>query len=144
LYSWGTALCEGIGEIITPIASFKQQIIVLVKPSFGVSTKDVYGALDIKKIIRHPNTELLINAIERENLHLVASNMKNVLENVTLKRHKVIRNIKEIMMNNGSLGAMMSGSGPSVFGFFDDSFLAQRCYEKLKDFYEEVFITRTI
>ena len=140
----GTALCEGIGEVITPIKPFKNHIVVLVKPSFGVSTKEVYGGLDIKKIIRHPDTELLIEAIEDNDLRLVSTNMKNVLENVTLKRHRIIRSIKDTMVNQGALGAMMSGSGPSVFGFFDDSLLAQRCYEKLKLSFEEVFITRTI
>ena len=140
----GTAICEGIGEIITPIKSFKQHIIVLVKPSFGVSTKDVYSNLDISKIKKHPNTRLLVEAIEKENLELLSGNMKNVLENVTLRRHKVIIQLKDIMIHHGGLGSLMSGSGPSVFGIFDDMLKAQRCFEDLKKSYEEVFITRTI
>ncbi len=140
----GTALCEGIGEVITPLKPLKYHILVLVKPSFGVSTKEVYTNLDISKIKRHPNTELLMDAIENEDLKLISENMKNVLENVTLRRHKSIRQIKEIMINMGALGSMMSGSGPSVFGIFDDMLKAQRCFEILKKSYDEVFITRTV
>ncbi|MBC8061131.1 MAG: 4-(cytidine 5'-diphospho)-2-C-methyl-D-erythritol kinase [Clostridiaceae bacterium] len=140
----GSAICEGIGEVITPLKSFKQHIIVLVKPSFGVSTKEVYINLDINKIKKHPNTELLLEAIESENLELLSGNMKNVLENVTLKKHKAIRQLKENMIHHGALGSLMSGSGPSVFGIFDDILKAQRCFEDLKTSCEEVFITRTI
>ena len=140
----GTALCEGIGEIVTPLKPFKNHIMVLVKPPFGVSTKEVYKSFDISKAIIHPNTEALINAMKRDNINYVASNMKNLLENVTLKRHKVIINIKEDMIRLGSIGSMMSGSGPTVFGFFDDMLKAQRCYEYMKKKYEDTFITRTI
>lgn len=140
----GTALCEGIGEIVTPLKPFKNNIMVLVKPPFGVSTKEVYKSFDISKAIIHPNTEALINAMKRDNINYVARNMKNLLENVTLKRHKVIINIKEDMVRLGSIGAMMSGSGPTVFGFFDDMLKAQKCYEYMKKKYEDTFITRTI
>lgn len=139
-----TAICEGVGEIITPLKSFKGHIIVLVKPSFGVSTKEVYGNLDINKIKKHPNTQLLLDAIESENLELLSGNMKNVLENVTLRRHKVIKQLKDNMLHHGALGSLMSGSGPSVFGIFEDMLKAQRCFEDLKKSFEEVFITRTI
>lgn len=140
----GTALCEGIGEIVTPLESFKNQILVLVKPNFGVSTKEVYQALDITKIQRHPSTDILISGIEQNNLKSVSDNMKNILENVTLKKHSILRDIKREMVNMGALGALMSGSGPTVFGFFDDMLRAQMCYDKFKTKYTEVFLTRTI
>lgn len=140
----GTALCEGIGEIITPLKPFKNHILVLVKPSFGVSTKEVYQSLNINKIFKRPETEKLIQAMESEDLRFVSENMKNVLENVTLRKHTILREIKKEMMNRGALGSMMSGSGPTVFGFFDDMLKAQFCFEKLKENYKEVFITRTI
>lgn len=139
----GTALCEGIGEKITPLKSFKDKIIVLVKPSFGVSTKEVYKNFDMDKVNKHPDTEELIKAIENDDLRYVAYNMRNLLENVTLKKHKILINLKEEMNKYGSIGTMMSGSGPTVFAFFDDMLKAQRCFEKMKEKYSEVFITRT-
>ena len=69
--------------------------------------------------------------------------MRNLLENVTLKKHKILINLKEEMNKYGSIGTMMSGSGPTVFAFFDDMLKAQRCFEKMKEKYSEVFITRT-
>ena len=70
--------------------------------------------------------------------------MKNVLENVTLRKHNKIRRIKKQLLEKGAIGAMMSGSGPSVFGFFDDILTAQKCYDAMKKEYKEVFLTRTI
>ena len=140
----GTALCEGIGDIITPLAPFKNQILVLVKPNFGVSTKEVYKNLDISKIFKHPDTEGLIKAMEEEKLIDVCNGMKNLLENVTLRKYPVLKRIKEDMVRMGSMGAMMSGSGPTIFAFFDDMLKAQRCYDKFKTQYKEVYITRTI
>ena len=140
----GTALCEGIGEIITPLAPFKNHILVLVKPNFGVSTKEVYKNLDISKIFKHPDTEELIKAMEEERLEDVCHNMKNLLENVTLRKYPVLKRIKEDMIKMGAMGSMMSGSGPTIFAFFDDMLKAQRCYDKFKTQYKEVYITRTI
>lgn len=140
----GTALCEGIGEIITPIKSFKDKIIVLVKPAFGVSTKEVYKNFNLEKVKQHPKTSEIINAIENDDLNFVASNMKNLLENVTLRKHKILIKIKEEMNACGAINSMMSGSGPTVFAFFDDMLKAQRCFEKMKKKYSDVFITRTI
>jgi len=140
----GTALCRGIGEEVTKLSDFKDKILVLVKPPFGVSTKSVYQEFDLSKARSHPNTDVLIKAIEENDLRIVANNMKNLLENVTLRKHKILINIKEEMKNSGSIGTMMSGSGPTVFAFFDDMLKAQKCFEKMKLKYNDVFITRTI
>ena len=140
----GTALCEGIGEKITTLQPFKDKILVLVKPSFGVSTKEVYKSFNLDRVKVHPKTESLIEAMEQDNLYYVANNMKNLLENVTLRKHNILIKIKEDMNRYGAVGSMMSGSGPSVFAFFDDMLKAQRCYEKMKEDYREVFLTRTI
>ena len=139
----GTALCEGIGEIITPIKPFRDKIVVLVKPAFGVSTKEVYKNFNLEKVKQHPKTAEIINAIENDDLNFVASNMKNLLENVTLRKHKILIKIKEEMNACGAINSMMSGSGPTVFAFFDDMLKAQRCFEKMKKKYSDVFITRT-
>lgn len=140
----GTALCEGIGEKITTLRPFKNVIMVLIKPNFGVSTKEVYKALDINKIFKHPNTDGFIEAMDNKNLRFVADSMKNVLENVTMGSYPAIGGIKKEMLSNGAIGTLMSGSGPTVFGIFDDMLKAQRAYEHFKENYTEVFITRTI
>ena len=140
----GTALCEGIGEKITTLQPFKDKILVLVKPSFGVSTKEVYKSFNLDRVRVHPKTENLIEAMKNDNLDYVANNMKNLLENVTLRKHNILIKIKEDMNRYGAVGSMMSGSGPSVFAFFDDMLKAQKCYEKMKENYREVFLTRTI
>ncbi|MFR7994657.1 MAG: 4-(cytidine 5'-diphospho)-2-C-methyl-D-erythritol kinase [Clostridium sp.] len=140
----GTALCEGIGEKITELKPFKDKILVLVKPGFGVSTKEVYKSFELDKARIHPKTDKLIEAMENNDLYYVANNMKNLLENVTLRKHNILIRIKEEMNRYGAVGSMMSGSGPSVFAFFDDMLKAQRCYEKMKENHREVFLTRTI
>lgn len=140
----GTALCEGIGEKITQLKPFKDKILVLVKPPFGVSTKGVYGAFDLSKVVFHPNTDGLIKAMEKDDVNFVAKNMRNLLENVTLNKYKEIISIKQKMLENGSIGTMMSGSGPTVFAFFDDMLKAQECYDTMKQKYKDTFITRTV
>lgn len=140
----GTALCEGIGEKITSLDSFKDKILILVKPPFGVSTKSVYQKLDIGKIRVHPPTGKLMKAIREQDLEFVSKNMKNVLENVTLSRNHTLREIKSDLVDMGAEGSMMSGSGPTIFGFFEDMLKAQRCYDAMKLKYKETYITRTI
>lgn len=140
----GTALCEGIGEKITPLKSFKDKILILVKPNFGVSTKEVYKNFDIERVFKHPDTKELISAIANNDFKFISKNMKNLLENVTIKKYNVLKDIKDYMIRCGALGSMMSGSGPTIFGFFDDMLKAQFCFEKLKEKDEEVYITRTI
>jgi len=142
--SGGTALCEGVGEQITQLKQFKDKILVLIKPPFGVSTKEVYKNFDLSKVIFRPRVEQLIEKMESDDLYFVANNMKNLLENVTLKKYRVISSIKEETKLNGSIGTMMSGSGPTVFAFFDDMLKAQMCYDNMKKKYKDVFITRTI
>lgn len=140
----GTALCEGIGEKITQLKPFNDKIVVIVKPPFGVSTKEVYKDFDLAKVIFHPRTEDIIRAMENDDIHFVSNNMKNLLENVTLRKHRVILNIKESMRSYDALGTMMSGSGPTVFAFFDDMLKAQICYDEMKKKYKDVFLSRTI
>lgn len=140
----GTALCEGIGEVITPLRPFQGKVLLVVKPNFGVSTVGVYKSFDINEVKNHPNTEELIKAMEKDDVSYVAKNMMNLLEQVTIKNHKEIQEIKDFMLEEGSLGAMMTGSGPTVFGFFEHRAKAESCYEKLKGKYKEVFVTTTV
>lgn len=140
----GTALCEGIGEVISDLKPFKNHILVVVKPPFGVSTKEVYSSLDISKINKHPKIDDIIGFMDKDDLYSVSYSMKNVLENVTIKKHGMIKGIKNEMIGMGALGALMSGSGPTVFAFFEDMLKAKNCYDKMKENFSEVYITRTI
>ena len=142
----GTALCEGIGEKITYLDKFENKILVVIKPNFGVPTKEIYGSLDINKIYKHVKTNQLIECIKKDDIYGVCNNMKNVLENVTLGKHKILKEIKEDLNKNSAIGAMMSGSGPTIFGFFEDMLTAQNAYESIKNKYKfkDIFITRTI
>lgn len=140
----GTALCEGIGEVITELKPFKDKLLVVVKPNFGVSTIATYKGFKLSEVKQHPKVDELIEAMNRDDLKYVADNMMNLLELVTLKEHEEISKIKEFMCAEGALGSMMSGSGPTVFGFFDSEEKANKCAEMLKDKYKEVFVTSTI
>ncbi|WP_040192786.1 4-(cytidine 5'-diphospho)-2-C-methyl-D-erythritol kinase [Clostridium culturomicium] len=140
----GTALCEGIGEVITELKPFKDKLLVVVKPNFGVSTIATYKGFKLSEVKQHPKVDELIEAMNRDDLKYVADNMMNLLELVTLKEHEEISRIKEFMCAEGALGSMMSGSGPTVFGFFDSEEKANKCAEMLKDKYKEVFVTSTI
>ncbi|MBU5486154.1 4-(cytidine 5'-diphospho)-2-C-methyl-D-erythritol kinase [Clostridium sp. MSJ-11] len=140
----GTALCEGIGEIITPLEKFKNHILLLVKPNFGVSTKDVYEEIDKITINDHPNMNRILNYINENNLEDLSKNMINVLELVTLDKYPELLEIKRDMKNLGSIGTLMSGSGSTIFGFFENYQFAERCYNFMKDKYDEVFLSKTI
>lgn len=116
----GTVLSEGIGEILTPVASMPDCHILVAKPPISVSTKYVYEHLKLDSVKRHPDIDGMIKALEAGNLKGVADSMENVLETVTIPEHPEIEAIKDVMRSGGALNAMMSGSGPTVFGIFDD------------------------
>lgn len=128
----GTVLAEGIGEALTPLPPMPKCAILIAKPPVSVSTRVVYEALDAKEIVAHPDIDGLIDGLEQKNLQKIASCMGNVLEDVTIPMYPVIENIKQEMERAGALGSMMSGSGPTVFGIFDDKLKAVRAKERIK------------
>ncbi|MDF2671887.1 MAG: 4-(cytidine 5-diphospho)-2-C-methyl-D-erythritol kinase [Clostridiales bacterium] len=138
-----TALAEGIGEVLTPLCSLEDMWCVLAKPDIAISTMEVYAKLKIDEIPKHPNTLKLKEYIEKKEIKNMAQNMVNVLENVTIKENPVIFNIKNIMMEFQALGSLMSGSGPTVFGVFEDKISAEGCYNRLRDYLKEVFLVKT-
>jgi 4-diphosphocytidyl-2-C-methyl-D-erythritol kinase len=141
----GTALAEGIGEILTGLGTFKGVNIVLVKPKIKVSTAWVYNNLDLAAVQSRPDTQALIKAILSKRIADVASNMKNVLEVVTARRFAVIEEIKGRLIELGALGSVMTGSGPSVFGVFGDFESAQKAYYAVKNQGEwDCFLTCTV
>lgn len=138
-----TALAEGIGEILTPISPLEDVWCVLAKPDISISTMEVYGKLKIDEIPRHPNTSKLKEYIEKRDIKNMALSMINVLETVTVKENPIIFDIKNIMMEFYALGSLMSGSGPTVFGIFEDRIGAEKCYNRLRDYLKEVFLVKT-
>lgn len=128
----GTALAEGIGEVLSPLPPMIKCPVLIAKPGISVSTKQVYEALDSKfDTVTHPDIDQLIADIEAKDLHALCSHMGNVLEEVTIPMHPIISDIKQNMLENGAVGAMMSGSGPTVFGFFEDNKTARKAKEAL-------------
>jgi 4-diphosphocytidyl-2-C-methyl-D-erythritol kinase len=141
----GTMLSEGIGEILTTLSQIPKTHIVLIKPKIGVSTAWVYRNLDLTKLNSRPETDLLIKAISERDIHYIASNMKNVLESVTIPKYPIIDEIKKKMISSNALGSMMSGSGPTVFGIYKDEKAAQSAWNVLKtDSRWESILTHTV
>ncbi|WP_427337779.1 4-(cytidine 5'-diphospho)-2-C-methyl-D-erythritol kinase [Caloranaerobacter sp. DY30410] len=140
----GTALAEGIGEKLTRLKSFKNKLVLIAKPSIQVSTAYVYKNLKIEDIKEHPDIDNLIKNIELDNVNFVAKNMINVLETVTINKYPIIQKIKEHMMRFNALGSLMSGSGPTVFGIFDNIDDIIKCKEELETWIDRVHIVRTI
>lgn len=128
----GTVLAEGIGEILTPLAPLPKCYILVAKPSISVSTKTVYEKLDAHEIEDHPDIDGVIAGLEAGDLKKVAGSMGNVLERVTIEDYPIIQEIKNAMVEAGALNAMMSGSGPTVFGIFEDRMLARQAQQKIR------------
>ncbi|MCR4955119.1 MAG: 4-(cytidine 5'-diphospho)-2-C-methyl-D-erythritol kinase [Lachnospiraceae bacterium] len=116
----GTVLAEGIGEKLTTLPPAPKCGVLVVKPSVSASTKKVYEAFDDQEEVKHPLIDELINAIEQGDLHEMCKYMGNNLEPVTMAKYPIIQTIIDKMEREGALRAMMSGSGPTVFGIFED------------------------
>lgn len=139
----GTALVEGIGEKLTRITPVPHMWILIAKPQINVSTRLVYEQLDMGGIQKHPDIDGIIRAIEAQDVVRIAQSMGNVLENVTVPLYPVIETIKQDMLSHGAINAMMSGSGPTVFGIFPDeqTTLACQAFLKKKGDARQVYIT---
>lgn len=139
----GTALAEGIGEALSPLPPMVKCPVLIAKPSISVSTKFVYQNLKLDDTTIHPDIDRLIDDIKAKNLHDIAAHMGNVLENVTIPTYPVIDEIKKHMLSNGAVGAMMSGSGPTVFGLFDDEDTAKKAYKAMRSSHlaRQVYLT---
>lgn len=139
----GTALAEGIGEELSPLPPMVKCPVLIAKPSISVSTKFVYQNLKLDDTTIHPDIDRLIDDIKAKNLHDIAAHMGNVLETVTIPNYPVIDEIKKHMLSNGAVGAMMSGSGPTVFGLFDDEDTAKKAYKAMRSSHlaRQVYLT---
>ena len=128
----GTALAEGIGEKLTRLPDMPDCHILIAKPPINVSTRIVYENLDMKEIVEHPDIDGIIEAIRDKDVAMVASCIGNVLESVTIPLYPVIDSIKRDMIEHGAINAMMSGSGPTVFGIFPDEDSMVECQRFLR------------
>ena len=139
----GTALAEGIGEKLTVLPPMPDCWILIGKPGISVSTKYVYTTLDLNTDTVHPDIDGMKKALEDGNLYGITERMGNVLQDVTIPAYPEVERIKEQMKTLGAVNAMMSGSGPTVFGFFDNEEKAQEACQKLRESgsCQQVFLT---
>lgn len=130
----GTALAEGIGEKLTRLPAMPKCHILIAKPPISVSTKFVYENLHANdlKPEEHPKVDIQLEALTEGNLEKLVANMGNVLERVTVPEYPVINEMKQMMLDGGALGSMMSGSGPTVFGIFTNYVQAREAYRKIE------------
>lgn len=139
----GTALAEGIGEKVTVLPPMPDCWILIGKPGISVSTKYVYTTLDLNTDTVHPDIDGMKKALEDGNLYGITERMGNVLQDVTIPAYPEVERIKEQMKTLGAVNAMMSGSGPTVFGIFDNEEKAQKACQKLRESgsCQQVFLT---
>lgn len=137
----GTALSEGIGEKLTPLPSVPSCKVLIAKPAVSVSTRFVYENLKLQELNSHPDIDGIIENIKRKDIRGMAERLGNVLETVTIPAYPVIEDIKNVMKEQGALNALMSGSGPTVFGLFIEEKQARAAWEKVKSLAKQSYLT---
>lgn len=143
-FDGSTQLAEGVGEILSPLPAMPEAYILLVKPPISVSTGAIYEEIDSAPIDVRPDTDAMISALADSDIKAVADNLCNVMEAVTVKMHPIVGGIKTKMIMNGALGAVMSGSGPTVFGIFDDFEKAKKSADSFSLQFKDVFLTKVL
>ena len=128
----GTAIARGIGDILTPLPTPPKCHVIIAKPPVSVSTAFVYGNIKPDKIKKRPDIDGMVSAIRTQDLYKLAKSLYNVMEDITVPQYPIIQEIKMVMLNNGALNSIMSGSGPTVFGLYDDKGKAEQKVELLK------------
>ena len=110
----------------------------------SVSTAYVYGHIKPLEITKRPDIEAMAQSIKDGDLKKMASLIYNVMEDVTVGEYPIISEIKQVMLDNGALNSIMSGSGPTVFGLFDDKEKAQQCVKTLeeKGLTQQLYLTK--
>ena len=155
----GTALSEGIGEVLTQLPPLLDCYFLVAKPPISVSTGEAYGGYDrliseleemeegsARRKVKSPDVDGQVDAIYSGNLQGVADRFLNVLEYVTAENHPEIKELERIMLEGGAINSMMSGSGPTVFGIYDSLEAAEASYRKIVDEKKanQVFITKAV
>ena len=139
----GTALAEGIGEMLTALPTPPPCYLVVAKPDINVSTKFVYENLRANELKTHPDIDGMVRALHDGNLQGIASRLANVLETVTIPAYPIIQDIKDTLLSTGAINALMSGSGPTVFGLFTDREKAKAAADVVRDkeLAKQIFVT---
>ena len=139
----GTVLAEGIGENLPPLAPMPKCYILIAKPALSASTRIVYEKFDRLEDIRHPDIDGILAGIKSGNLRQTAAGMGNVLEQVMLPEYPVLQRIKEAMLKGGALNAMMTGSGPTMFGIFEKRSQAKTAMALIKkqNLAKQIYVT---
>ena len=139
----GTALAEGIGEKLTQLPPFPNSIVLIAKPPINVSTAAVFGNFDLNNVKKHPDNKKIIELIKNKDLKGICDNMCNVLETVTVKNYPIIADIKKAMLEYDAIGSLMSGSGPTVFGFYENYDKALVALKNIRSKFriKEIYIT---
>ncbi|MCI9126922.1 MAG: 4-(cytidine 5'-diphospho)-2-C-methyl-D-erythritol kinase [Eubacterium sp.] len=142
----GTAIARGIGDILTPLPTPPKCHVIIAKPPVSVSTAFVYGNIKPDKIKKRPDIDGMVSAIRTQDLYKLAKSLYNVMEDITVPQYPIIQEIKMVMLNNGALNSIMSGSGPTVFGLYDDKGKAEQTVELLKEkeLTEQLYLTTFI
>lgn len=138
----GTALAEGIGEVLSVLPAPPDCYLVVAKPDINVSTKFVYENLKANELEYHPDIDGMIEALKQGDLKGITDRLGNVLETVTVPAYPIIQKIKELMLAAGAEGALMSGSGPTVFGIFTKEEQARHAAELIGGVAKHIFVTK--
>jgi len=140
----GTRLATGRGDVLTDLPSLPESYIVICKPPFTCSTPELFGRIKCEKIRARPDTDGILTALDAGDLSGIARRMYNVFEDVLPRGERDIADIKYALLDNGALGAVMTGSGPAVFGLFDDEACSLLAYESLRRNYKECYHTKSV
>lgn len=142
----GTKRAQGIGEILTDLPTPPKCYVIIAKPDAFVSTKFVYSHIRPAQIENHPDIDGIIESIKAGDLYGMCEKIANVMEDVTIPEYPIIQKVKDILKSNGAVNALMSGSGPTVFGIYDDEEKAKHSMDALsgKEFVSQLYLTKFI
>ena len=142
----GTKRAQGIGEILTDLPTPPKCYVIIAKPDAFVSTKFVYSHIRPAQIENHPDIDGIIESIKAGDLYGMCEKIANVMEDVTIPEYPIIQKVKDILKSNGAVNALMSGSGPTVFGIYDDEEKAKQSMDALsgKEFVSQLCLTKFI
>ena len=142
----GTALSEGIGEKLSRVDAMPECYILIAKPGISVSTAFVYQNLDLVNLSKHPDIDGMLRCLEKKDLKGICDRLENVLETVTTKEYPIIEKVKKHLVKQGAMGALMSGSGPTIFAIFQDKKTADGALESLRSIKDikQAYVVRPI
>ena len=140
----GTALAREKGQVLTVLPKLPMCQLVICKPDFPISTPALFRAIDDADIVARPDTDGMLHALEQGDLAGIARRLSNVFTPVVARDHPEIAAIRDVMLSSGALGAEMTGSGPTVFGIFQDQSQAARCHTRLKARYRDTFLAHPV